>query len=133
MILIEISGIPVPWKSHGGYGKRSYNPRYRQREQIQWQIRSQWNQEKPIGGPVRIEFTFHMPIPTGTSKIRRISMLNNKLHHIKRPDLSNCTKFLEDCLKEIVIEDDSQVVEMFSRKIYSEKPRSVIKIDTITE
>ncbi len=69
-----------------------------------------------------------MPIPEGTSKVRRLQMLNGKIHHIKRPDASNLVKMYEDCLKGIIFDDDSQVVEFTARKIYSETPKVVIRV-----
>ena len=131
MILIDLSGVPVSWKAHAGYGKRSFNPRFVEREAYQWQIKSQYNQLNPLRGPVRTHYTFHMPIPKTTSKIRRFQMLNGVMYHLKRPDVTNLIKFYEDCLKGIVFEDDSQVVEINAHKIYDERPRVVIKVEAI--
>jgi Holliday junction resolvase RusA-like endonuclease len=131
MILLQIDGIPVPWAAHQGYGRRAFNPKFKERSFAQWQLKAQYNQQAPLTTPVKIEFTFHMPVPEGTSKVRRLQMLNGRMHHMKRPDTSNLTKFCEDCLKGVVIEDDSQVVEIVSRKIYGEKPKTVIKIEAI--
>lgn len=58
-------------------------------------------------------------------------MLAGVMHHIKKPDTSNCTKFLEDTLKGIVIEDDSQVVEIIAKKIYSDIPKTVLLVDCL--
>lgn len=131
MILLHIDGLPTAWSAHGGYGRRSFNPKFKEKEHAQWQIKSQYNQTDPITTPVRIDFTFHMPIPCGTSKVRRTQMLNGRLHHIKRPDTTNLQKFAEDVLKGIVIEDDAQVVEIVARKIYSEKVQTLIKVEPI--
>ena len=60
-------------------------------------------------------------------------MLNNIIDHIVRPDCTNMQKFYEDCLKGIVIADDSQVVESIARKRYSDHPRTVITIKPVTE
>src|ERR1700676_3304525 len=110
MILIEINKIPVPWRAHAGYGKRSYNPRLAEKEYYQWQIRAQYNQGSPISGPIQVIYTYHMPIPKASSKVRTLQMLNGKMHPIKRPDLDNLNKFLSDTLIGLVIEDDSQIV-----------------------
>ena len=53
-------------------------------------------------------------------------MIELTLHHMKKPDVSNMIKFLEDCLKKTVFEDDNQVYEIVARKVYSEQPRSEI-------
>ncbi len=128
---IIIDGLPVPWAAHCGYGRRSFNPRFKEKEFYQWQIKSHWNQEAPLTAPVSITIVYHMPIPLGTSKPKRLQMLNQKIHHIKRPDVDNLNKFLCDCLKTIVMEDDSQVVHIDARKIYSERPRTVIDIEAL--
>jgi len=70
-------------------------------------------------------------MPKGTSKARRQQMLNGLLHHIKRPDCSNFIKFTEDCLKGIVIEDDSQVCEIIAKKIYGEIAKTIIQVEEL--
>lgn len=131
MILIEIDGIPVPWKAHAGYGKKAFNPRYKEREYYQWQIRAQYNQLNPLSGPVRVHYSYFMPIPIGTSKIRKLQMLNGLMHPIKRPDVDNFDKFLSDCLNGIIFDDDSQIVDKYSRKIYAERPKTLITIEAL--
>lgn len=132
MLTFEILGTPVPWKAHAGFGKRSFNPRYKEKHYVQWQIRPQFNRTQPITTPVKGICTFHMPIPAGVSKIRRRQMLEGRIHHIKRPDVDNLSKFLFDCLKGIVIEDDSQIVEVVLRKIYGETPKTIFLLEEIT-
>lgn len=131
MILLQVEGHPTPWAAHAGYGRRSFNPRFKEKEYAQWQIKAQFNQQAPIAAPVRLDLTFHMPIPAGTSKVRRLQMLNGRMRHMKRPDVTNMQKFIEDVLKGIVIEDDSQVVEVVARKVYSEKPKTVVQIEAL--
>jgi Holliday junction resolvase RusA-like endonuclease len=131
MILLEIEGLPTAWSSHGGHGRRSFNPRFREKAYAQWQIKAQYNQQKPLSCAVKVTFIFHMPIPFGTSKIRRLQMLNDKIHHTKRPDTTNLQKFAEDCLKGIVLEDDSQVVEVSAKKIYGENSKTVLRIESL--
>ena len=125
-------GIPVPWSAHKGYGRKAFNPKFKEKQFYQWQIRSQWNRDHSIKGPVRLYLSFHMPIPKGTSSIRRKQMLNGLFHHLKRPDTSNLTKFLEDCLKTIVFEDDSQVCELQAKKLFADVPRTIIQIEEMS-
>jgi Holliday junction resolvase RusA-like endonuclease len=131
MILIEISGDPVPWAAHRGYGKRAFNPRKEQREKYQWQIKAQYNQLDPLSGPLKVDYTYFVGIPKSTSKIRRMQMLNGKMHPITRPDIDNYDKFLSDCLTDIVWQDDSQVIEKMSRKIYGEREKTIIRIEAL--
>ena len=131
MLIFTISGTPVPWAAHRGYGRKSFNPRYKEREFYQWQIKSQYNQEAPISGAVKLSYCFYMPIPKSISKARRTAMCNNTFPHLVRPDIDNLNKFLSDCLKTLVFEDDSQVVELNSRKIYSEIPKTFVQVEAL--
>lgn len=129
MLLFSIDGLPVPWAAHQGFGKRSFNPKFKEKEFYQWQVKAQWNCE-PISGPVHLEIVYHMPIPKGTSKPKRLQMLNGILHHLKRPDVDNLNKFLCDAIKGVVMEDDSQVWKIEASKIYSTSPRTTVRIIT---
>jgi len=129
MLTYVIEGVPIPWKAHGGYGRKSFNPLYKEKQYCQWQIRAQHNQQAPVTSPIRLGLTFYLPIPKATSGIRKRQMLAGLMHHLKRPDVTNMQKFIEDCIKGIVIEDDAQVVEINAKKLYSDLPKTVINID----
>lgn len=128
MIEINISLEPVPWAAHRGFGKKSFNPRYKEREAYQWYIRQQYRGE-PIEGAVAIFYNLYLPIPKSISKKLRASILAGEVMHTKRPDKTNCEKFIEDCLKGIVIVDDNQVWKCIVMKFYDEKPRVNILIE----
>ena len=128
MIELRIDCNPVPWKAHGGYGRKSFNPRYAEKEYYQWQIKRQYASNNPIEGAVGILYHFYMPIPESASKKRKLEMMDSAIFHITRPDTSNLLKFAEDTLKGLVIKDDSQVVELTAYKKYAEHPRTEIKI-----
>lgn len=128
MILLTIEGLPTPWTApYVTRTRHAFNPRFKEKEYYQWQLKAQWNQ--PIlTTPLHLDFTFYMPIPQATSKIRRTQMLNGVFHHIKRPDTTNLVKFAEDTLKGIVIEDDSQVCQLSAQKVFGVAPKTLIKI-----
>lgn len=128
----EISGLPTPWAAHQGYGRKSFNPRFKEKEYAQWQFKSQFNRNSPIAGPIHADICFHLPIPAGTSKARKRDMLAGRLRHIKKPDVDNLTKFILDAAKKIIFDDDSQIVTLFARKIYSECPKTIIRIEECT-
>lgn len=128
MILLQIDGPPVPWAAHQGFGRRAYNPRQPEREYAQWQLKAYFNQLKPIDGAIKLICEYHMPIPLSTRKGLKTQMMNGVVHHLKKPDVDNLNKFLCDCLKNIIFHDDSQVIEINSKKIYSESPKTVIKV-----
>lgn len=127
MITIEIPLLPVPWAAHQGFGRKSFNPRYKEREAYQWYIRSQWK-EKPHEEAVSVFYDFYMPIPKSISKKKLQAILNREIMHTSRADVSNMLKFTEDCLKGIVFLDDAQVWQTSACKLYDLKPRVLINI-----
>lgn len=131
MLIITIDAIPVPWAAHRGYGRNSFNPRYKEREFYHWQIKPQYNREIPIAGPVSVDYTYFLPIPKSFAKDKRRQALNSCYRHMVRPDLDNLNKFLSDALKGVVFQDDSQIVTCNSRKLYGEKPKTIIKIEEL--
>lgn len=132
MIQIQIDGHPTPWAAHGGYGRRSFNPRYKEKEYAQWQIKAQYNRNFPVKGPVSLDISYHLPIPVRTSRVRKREMLAGRIHHISRPDVDNLNKFLCDALKTLVFEDDSQVVEICARKLYGENAKTIVRVKEVS-
>lgn len=126
-IRLIIDSVPVPWAAHQGFGRRSFNPRFKEKEYYQWKIKQKFS-DKPFECPIRIQVFYMLPIPKSASKKKRIDMINNNERHTKKPDIDNLNKFLNDCLKEIVFVDDNQVFEMFSYKCYGEEPKTIVKI-----
>lgn len=131
MIILEIPGNPIPWMRPGRrlmcghivvYDKQS-----KLKEQVKWIIRPKFGE--PIASPVSLTFTFFMPIPKATSKKMREQMELNAIHHMKRPDVDNISKFYMDCLTGVALVDDSQVWNLSAQKRYSSNPRTVIEID----
>lgn len=134
MIKIVLSGTPIPFKAPYVSSRRSFNPRYKEKEATQWFIRNQIPTEFLITNEaVEVHYDFFFPIPVATSKKKQAKMLAGEIHHLKRPDVSNLCKFYEDCLKGIVFLDDSQVISIFAKKGYTEHPRTVISVKNVTE
>jgi Holliday junction resolvase RusA-like endonuclease len=118
---------PVPWKSHAGYGRKSFNPRYKEKEYVQWKLKQHWK-KPPISEPVSISYRFRFSIPKSFSKKKREHIKNGTLPCLIRKDTSNLVKFTEDCLKQIVIVDDAQVVKLMAEKSYSDHPSICITL-----
>jgi len=124
-IRLIIDGDPVPWKAHGGYGRRSFNPRWKEKEYFQHKIEEQYDGPL-ISSAVSLDTIFYVSIPKSASKKKRELMLSGGIRPTKRPDATNMRKFTEDCLNGTVLEDDSQVVNGCLQKWYSETPRTEI-------
>lgn len=127
MILIDIPGKPIPFKSPHVGARGTFNPRWHEAEQVKHQIREQYLDDI-IDGPVEVWFMFYFEIPVSWSKKKRLSALNGHIQHTSTPDRGNCLKFYEDCLQGTVIKNDSCIVGGDVRKEWSTKSHTLIKI-----
>jgi Holliday junction resolvase RusA-like endonuclease len=127
MLQFEIYSTPQPQKQTRFSKGRAYDPSLKVREAIQWQIRP-FAPNEPLNCPLMVEMTFYLPIPKGTSKVKVRQMLNNRIPHIKRPDIDNLAYIVTNAMKQIIYHDDSQIVDLILHKRYSETPRTVIKV-----
>lgn len=130
MILITMHTIPVAQKQtricHGHF----YDPSKKEKEALQWQLKA-YAPTNPLRGPVEVFYSFYMPIPKGTSSMKKRQMIMGMLHHIKKPDVDNLAYILTNSLKGIIIEDDSQIVKIHMEKLYAEEPKIVIKVNDL--
>lgn len=69
-------------------------------------------------GYVSVDFEFYFPYPQSASK-KKIQLMEERKIYPTKSDLTNLQKFCEDCLKKIIIEDDRNVVEISSKKLYA--------------
>ena len=132
MITIEIEGNPVPYAAPRVTKFGTFDRKKQDKDQTKWQIRSQYR-SPPIAGAVCVDYVFFMPIPKNTSSVKRRQMLNGVIKHDKKPDTSNLVKLYEDCIKNIAIQDDSNVYSFSAKKVYAEKPGVLIRIKSAEE
>lgn len=116
-IEIHIYHDPVAWTSPRLSRGICYSAHTKLREIFHAFILAQYKNE-PIKGYVALDFTFCVPYPKSASKRKIEAMQTGKLYPTKS-DLTNYQKFAEDCLKKIVIEDDRNVVQISSKKLYA--------------
>lgn len=134
---LEIHGVPVakhrPRFSTRGKFPVAYNDQ--RREESDWKLCAKsalargkaQNIPIPAGVPVRMDVVFHMPVPKSMSRKRREVILGSP--HVKKPDADNLVKFVKDCLNGIAWHDDSQVWQVFARKIYGPEPKTEITLE----
>lgn len=132
MIQIEINTPAIPWAAAKVTSRGAYNPRAKEKNLTRWLIRSKYRGD-PIQGYVVIEFVFHFSLPNSVPISKHKAYLENIEIIPTHCDCSNLQKFLEDCLKNIVITDDRNVAKISSEKLYAEKDKVVIKIWTLEE
>lgn len=75
---------------------------------------------------------FYEPIPASTPKGKRAAMILG-LTRPTRCDTTNLQKYYEDCLKNILFEDDRYVAKNISEKLYADKGKILITIFTLEE
>ena len=85
----------------------------------------------PFTGPLELSARFVMPIPASVSKKKRAAMAAGETLPAKKPDNSNCVKWVEDCLNGVVWVDDSLICRILSEKVYGEHPRTEIEVRLI--
>jgi Holliday junction resolvase RusA-like endonuclease len=75
---------------------------------------------KPIEAPVGVYLYVRLPIPQSYSKKRKEACLNGSERPTKKPDIDNVAKAFLDAMNGTVYLDDTQVIEMHVKKLYSE-------------
>lgn len=131
MISLELYGIPQaqqrPRFARKGAYTQCYDPQSKIKEGCKWQLRSQFK-EDPLQMPLALDLIFFMPIPKSSSALKKRQMANGLIAHSCKPDLDNCIKFASDCLNGLVFHDDAQICEIRAKKIYSNTPRTLIRL-----
>lgn len=136
MITIELYGDPVP-QARPRFARRGnyvscYDNQSKLKEGYKWQIRTQFRDE-PWVMPIALDLIFFMPIPKSMSGVKKRQMANGVIAHIKKPDLDNLQKFVLDCLNGLTFKDDSQICDIRAKKIYSNKPGTLIRMIPLSD
>lgn len=82
---------------------------------------------QPLTEALTVTVTAALPIATSWSKVKQQRARDGLIRPTKRPDVDNFAKTL-DGLNEVVFRDDSQIVELTVRKVYSDKPELRIEV-----
>lgn len=91
---------------------------------LMYQQQTDYMSHKPLEIFILICFE---PIKSVSKRVRE-QMLSGKMYPIKKPDIDNIAKVVLDALNGIAYRDDTQVVQLTMRKIYSGMPRLDVKI-----
>lgn len=76
--------------------------------------------------PVEMYITAMFPIPKSTTKKDRERIKNKELFPMKKPDADNIAKVICDALNGVAYHDDTQVVRLEVRKVFTEGEPKVI-------
>lgn len=80
---------------------------------------------------LRCEIEIYQGIPKSVSKKKREQMIKGEIRPGKKPDIDNCIKAILDGLNKVAYSDDTQIVEIESKKWYDEIPRVEVRIKEI--
>ncbi len=131
-INITIPGVPIaqhrPRFARRGKFVTAYSDQQTEAGKFLLLAQSQIPEKIPAGVPISLSCLFYFPIPASTTKRRIAQIDGGDDAHIKKPDVSNLVKFVEDCLNGIAWHDDSQIYQVKARKIYSHDPRTSLYI-----
>lgn len=75
---------------------------------------------------LKMNIIFEMEIPKSYSNKKRLSLVGTYV--IKKPDIDNLIKSVQDGLNGIVYHDDNQIANVSATKIYSLEPKTIINI-----
>ena len=79
--------------------------------------------------PLEMFITAYFPIPKSTTKKDRQLIKERKLFPTKKPDADNIAKVICDALNGVAYHDDTQIVKMEVRKVYTEnEPKVAVSI-----
>lgn len=123
---IIIPGIPIAKARHKlcrrGNFPAMYDPQETKKKFVRQKIQAQHNDSfLPDWKAYKINLIFFMPFHNETFPWMPSP-------HICKPDLDNLEKFILDCCSGILYRDDKQIVEISSKKLYSDQPRTEIEI-----
>ena len=76
-----------------------------------------------ITTPCKFKCTSYFPIPNSMNNIEKIAAEMGLIRPVSKPDFDNLAKAYCDMIQDLLIYDDSLVVEGISKKFYSIKPR----------
>ena len=130
-ITITVAGEPVakgrPRMTRRGF---TYTPAHTRKYEAHGRLAAQLAMDgrPPIEGPVRVELLAELPIPASWSNKKRARAIAGDVLPIGRPDLDNFVKSAQDAINEIVIRDDSQIIEVSARKRYGVAPKLVMTV-----
>jgi Holliday junction resolvase RusA-like endonuclease len=135
---ISVPGKPIA-KHRPRFSRNvTYNDQRTEEGHFRWECKRQlmaigWITPLPRGIPVELLCRFYFPIPKAEKKLLKRVEAGEIVFHTKRPDLSNCIKFIEDCWNDFVFHDDAQIVRISALKYYGLEPRTGITVSTLGE
>jgi hypothetical protein len=74
---------------------------------------------RPLETPVSVDLYIRVPVPLSHSKKRANDCVSGVERPTKKPDIDNIIKIYLDAMNGIIYRDDTQVVRVSAKKVYS--------------
>lgn len=132
MLEITLDGPPLAKQRVKHSDTHVYTPE----KTVTYEGRLAWAAQQAMGaralftGPLRVTVTARLPVAKSWPKKRQQAALAGIERPTRKPDADNIAKML-DALNFIVWRDDSQVVELFVFKWYTDRPRLRLLVEEI--
>ena len=84
-----------------------------------------------LEGALSVRIKIYREIPKSTTKKDRALIFEGIKRPVVKADTSNYVKGIEDALNGIIYKDDSQIVDLYASKFYSDNPRVEIEVREI--
>jgi Holliday junction resolvase RusA-like endonuclease len=130
-VTVIIGGEPVA-KGRPRMTRRgiAYTPAHSRRYEAHGRLAAQlvMDGRPPLIVPVRADLTIDLPVPSSWPGKRHAAALAGGIRPTTRPDTDNYVKAALDAVNEIVVVDDSMIVELTAVKQYARIPQLVITI-----
>lgn len=136
MVEFIIPGNPVP-QARPRAGKRGskivmYDPKEsKEYKQYVALIAKQHAPKTLLEGALSVRIKIYREIPKSTTKKDRALIFEGIKRPVTKADTSNYVKGIEDALNGIIYKDDSQIVDLYASKFYSDNPRVEIEVREI--
>ena len=124
-----ISKMRARTVKRGSY-TQTYDPQTKEKNEVHLQLLAQAIDQgfrHPTQARYRVEFEFHMSTPKSLSQSAQKILLWTQ-YPAKKPDLDNLAKFYLDAANGALWTDDEQIVQASILKLYSEKPKTIIRV-----
>lgn len=89
---------------------------------FKWTARQAMGTLRPFAGPLKVDLTFAYARPKSMAKS------DERVFKTSRPDLDNLVKLVCDAGNQLIWIDDAQIVELTTRKLYSNPPRTELHV-----
>lgn len=91
-------------------------------------VASQHRPSQLLEGPLQLFVRVYKPSLKSFSKKKRAAAESGQLRPTTKPDVDNYVKGVKDACNQVIWKDDSQVVELYVSKWYSENPRVEVMV-----